>query len=181
MSSFILNYSLTDEDYIAFNRFVYCNRPAGRKNLFRLRILIAAAFVLFALSEFLSGNLIVGLVLIALIPVWIILIKPFYLFLLGKSILRMKKNGKLPYSSEGVITFDDSGIKDVSFGRGEALYYYSSVERVYLAPGYIYLFLSSASGVIVPVRLFNAPSDADLFTEYLKTKIPPDRFEYVKQ
>jgi hypothetical protein len=65
----------------------------------------------------------------------------------------VKKTGRLPYSPSGVLTFEDTSIRDCS-SQGESRTPYALVERIDRNEGDVYVYFSSVQAYLLPARCF---------------------------
>lgn len=81
---------------------------------------------------------------------WICYSKKFILKSMKKGLKKMKKEGRLPYSNEAIVKFDDESIHEISLNT-ESKTKYSLVEKIAVTEKAIYIYFSSVQAYILPV------------------------------
>lgn len=173
---FQFNINLTDEDYFEYNKYITFHTPAGKKQMRKMRILIAVLSLLIGVSVLLRNPIdTVRIIAAAVIAaafcaifqaVW----KPLMALSIKTQLKRMKKNGKLPYYACAELTFDDDAIRQTTeTSRSEEQY--RSVERICRVPGkVIYIFIDSARAYLLPAASFASQEEVDAFISFLEAK-----------
>ncbi len=95
--------------------------------------------------------------------------KRYYFFFTGKSIKRMRKSGKMPYPSEGTLTFDDTHIT-VTTAEGESRLLYSAIEKIGVTKKAIFAYQSALQAIIIPAACFAGEEEKQKFLDFLKSK-----------
>jgi hypothetical protein len=81
----------------------------------------------------------------------------------------VKKTGRLPYSPSGVLTFEDTSIRDCS-SQGESRTPYALVERIDRNEGDVYVYFSSVQAYLLPARCFADDAARDGLLAFLREK-----------
>ena len=170
-------YRVTEEDYLRFNREFMLHSKGGKTILWTYRltaiicsacfVLLAAAFALLgALAAFGIGNMVqantaaeaVSFAVTALFPalavglalfcaaMWLNA-KKLLLRTCDRSVRRLKRDGKLPYSETGTLTFSQDDIREEN-AQSIAAYHYDAIERTVLSRGAVYVFFSAMQAFI---------------------------------
>lgn len=168
---------LNDQDYLEFNKFVMYRSAYGKKQLARLRILVAVIFLAGMLVTLAMGD--TPLYFFFAIVEWAVLLvgfqlclKPFYNIILKSNIRRMRKTGKMPYSSESTMEFYDDYLVEAD-GETKTERKYSSVEKVSIIEGQrVYLHINNIMAYIIPYAAFESAEQYGEFMEFLRTKVP---------
>ena len=92
-----------------------------------------------------------------------------------KSIKKVKKEGRLPYSNEAILKFDDESIHELT-PNTENKTKYSLIEKIAVTEKAIYIYFSSVQAYILPVSAFSEEMEKQKFLEFinLKTDIKRD-------
>lgn len=168
---------LNDQDYLEFNKFIMYRSAYGKKQIARLRILVSVIFLAGMLVTLAMGDTPFHF-LFAIIE-WAVLLvgfqlclKPFYNVILKSNIKRMRKTGKMPYSSESTIEFYDDYLVEAD-GETKTERKYSSVERVSIIEGErVYFHINNIIAYIIPYTAFESAEQYREFREFVKKKFP---------
>lgn len=165
--------TLTEDDYLEFNKFVLLHTPRGKKTITKTRFLIGfiylVAIILLLLRDISPITLIgVGLLLVLLVISELTMgrraTRTF-----KKRINAMKKTGKLPYDPQTVVIFtNDSIVETTDSTKTERLY--ASIEGISIVRDkVIYIHTSQLSAYIMPKSCFSNSERYDNFVTFLKT------------
>lgn len=149
-----LDYTLTPQDYIAFNLYVMTRLPFGRRQrrsyrwALSLLTLFVGTGVIWLLSRDLSEALTVGVV--SSVAIW--LLAPWLWRLqLRRNFKRLSKDSGLGAEGAHRIGLDDSGLHESS-PIGTTDVPWTSVARVEETDGYVYIFVGPIQAFILPLR-----------------------------
>lgn len=182
---FTLKIFLTEGDYFEFAKFSNIRVGVGKKLYIFLRIFIAVCMLAVAVTNFVTEGVNTDTVII-LLPTFILLLLlellcvPFislYLKLNIKLLKKLaKKNGRLPYSESAVMEFSDSGFTETT-DINKTEHPYSAVTDIYvLGEKYIFIYINSLSGYIIPFHAFDSLELRNGFLELLREKHPVIKF-----
>ena len=85
-------------------------------------------------------------------------------------IIKMKKEGRLPYSNEAILKFDDEKIHEIA-PNTENITKYSLIEKIAVTEKAIYIYISSVQAYILPVTAFSAEIEKLKFLEFINMKV----------
>lgn len=165
---------LDEKDYIEFNDYHLSNSVAGKKAVNLIRILVPLLF-LCAISIFLianaDGELIITLAITAVVVsiLMVFFSKKILIISMSKSIKRLKKDGKLPFNGEVIITFDEDGIHEKTL-NSESKINYTLVEKIGQNKQAIYIYMSAVQAYIIPLSCFESDVKKIEFLEFLDKK-----------
>ncbi len=167
--------TLNDEDYLLFNQYHLLNSPSGKKYLTSVRFLIPficfMVVVIFCIAGSDFGLILTEAILMAVFSVLCIAYsKKVILKSMNKRILKMKKEGRLPYSNDAVLMFDDEKIHEITPDT-ENITKYSLMEKVAVTEKAIYIYFSSMQAYILPVSVFSTEMEKDKFLDFINGKI----------
>ncbi len=165
--------TLDDDDFLLFNQYNLFNSTIGKKNLMVFRLIIPFIALMFAVVIFLVTLdfqlfLIEAIVMTILSILWIGFSKKMLLISLNKNIKKMKKEGKLLYTNEAVIKFDDEIIHEIS-PNTELKLKYQMVEKIAVTEKAIYIYFGSQAFVL-PVTAFSDDTQKQKFLEFINSK-----------
>ena len=173
--NFKFNVNLTEQDYINFNKFHILKSDFGKKTNKHFKIIIIVLLIIATIITFIMNGIkvgIAGLLVFSLIGILTLLLTDKFLFLsTAATVKSLKKTGKLPYSPSSVVEFDEEGyIESNETEKNERKY--SVIENVTVSEEYtaVYVFVSSASAVILPYSAFKSREELFAFIEFMKTK-----------
>jgi len=110
-------------------------------------------------------------ILLSIISIlWIIFAKKIYLSSIKSNIKKLRKHGKLPFSNEGTLVFDEEFINDIS-SLTEVKTRYSSVEKIGITETAIYIYISAMQAYIVPQTCFKSEEEMKNLLNFLASKI----------
>ena len=172
-----LNISLTDEDYLEYNKFYSLRSPYGKKTLNSIRLLTALIILLFIImyasfNAFSLNSLYYIIPLLAILLIFEFFIPSFLMLAVKANISRQRKTGQLGFTPFSVIEFHDEGIVEISeHMRLEQKY--SAMDRIFVVDNkVIYIFTSHLGGYILPVSSFESNAQYAEFLEFIATKCP---------
>ena len=178
-----LQIHMTDEDFAAFNVFHTTRSVYGKQMTRRLKLLVGGMFVLAAAMYFLLKGIneesVLYAVLLAVVGgLFIWRYDKIFGKAMAKTLKRMKKTGKMPYSPDTRIEFYDDRVVEITNEHRTELYW-PTVERLCLVKGQAwYLYLNNSSAMVLPVEQIRAQTDIGEFYRFLEGKCPVvDRFE----
>lgn len=167
---------ISEEDYMAFNKFGQYQTPEGKKTVRLTRLLVCTMFwvamgIVLVLKGFTLLTLITEVALAIALVVYQLLLKSILNRSLGRRIKELKKSGKNLYSPESIIEFYDDYFVETAAGdktqRG-----YSGIEQVSIVEGKaIYIHGNIHSAYIIPYSSFESQAQYGEFLEFLKEKI----------
>lgn len=150
------NITLNDQDYIRFNQKYILTSREGKRTLRMVRlvpiVMCSLAVFCMAIAGAERGLLIteiIGLTIACIVME--LFTKKFLIWSVTKAALRMKKDGKLPYSPEAVVEFGENEILEDS-DEMTITAPYRSIHRVDMDDEYIFLFKDAMQGFILPIR-----------------------------
>ena len=169
------NYVLTEKDYLEFNKIHMLRSPANKKFNTMLRFFIPAflfLMILISWGSYENQDELIGSIIINLVfsLIWFFAFKPLNGWFLKLNIKMMKKRGKLPYSKEGSIQFDEDFIVD-STEEQETKVKYKAVERIVLGDNAVYIYISSIQAFIVPFSVFKNDEQKAEFLAFINNKM----------
>ena len=167
--------NLDDEDYLLFNQYHLLNSPSGKKSLMSFRFIIPFFCFMIIVIFCIAGAdfeliLIEAIVLTVLSILWIGFSKKKLLKSMNKRIIKMKKEGRLPYSNEAVLKFDDEKIHEIT-PNTENITKYLLIEKIAVTEKAIYIYFSTIQAYILPVTAFSAEREKLKFLEFINMKI----------
>ncbi|MCL2575881.1 MAG: YcxB family protein [Defluviitaleaceae bacterium] len=163
-------YTLDDNDYLEFNRYIFYKSPVQKKNMIWVRYGVAAISLLmlpFAARLF-EDNLAlwISYVVLVLLPVlWIV----FFNRTLTWFIKRAMKSENINFNRKMRVNFIDNQIIEVT-EAGESRTNYHNIEKIGVDKNAIYLFINEAQALIVPERVFENDDKKVQFMEFIKNK-----------
>lgn len=105
-----------------------------------------------------------------------LLLIPFVNLMLKLNISLLKKSGKMPYSQSAVIEFfGDSFTETTDINKTEHIY--SAIEKIcVIGEKYVFIYISSVSGYIIPFHAFDSFKQRGEFLEFIKGKCPEIKY-----
>ena len=178
-----LQIHMTEGDFAAFNVFHTTRSVYGKQMTRRLKLLVGGMFALAAAMYFLLKGIneesVLYAVLLAVVGgLFIWRYDKIFGKAMAKTLKRMKKTGKMPYSPDTRIEFYDDRVVEITNEHRTELYR-PTVERLCLVKDQAwYLYLNNSSAMVLPVEQIKAQTDIGEFYRFLEGKCPVvDRFE----
>lgn len=172
---FRFDVSLTEKDYLDFNRFHALKSPYGKKGIkaFRISItgllLLIAATVMFV-SDFSSFSLIYAAVMVVVTAILQFFIPRFFFSSIKNSIKRMHKAGTLGYSPSSSFEFSDESFTETT-PTSKTEQKYSAIQRVCIdGDKAMYIYMSNAMAYVLPMSCFSSAEERASFTKFLEGK-----------
>lgn len=145
-----LEYNVTLDDQVFFNRYHYDQSPANRRMWFWSTwcpVLIVALLSVFAVLHHNVTLAVMGIIWIAILLLLALIFRGPLMDRLARKLYTERKNkgmlGKL------ILRITDEGITETS-GFGENKRYWQGVERVVEVPGYAFVYISAVSAFVIP-------------------------------
>lgn len=166
--------TLDDGDYLLFNQYHLLNSPVGKKNLMTFKMIIPFICFMFVAVIFIVNPdfqlLLIEAILMTILSIlWICYSKKIVLKSMEKNLKKLKKEGRLPYSNEAIIKFDDESIHEIS-PNTENKTKYSLVEKIVVTEKAIYIYFSSLQAYILPVTAFSEDVKKQQFLKFINSK-----------
>lgn len=166
---------LNDNDYLLFNQYHLLNSPSGKKTLLYFNLIIPFSSFIFILlfginkgSDFLL--ILTQVILLAILSIiWAMFSKKIALKFMASGIKKMKKEGKLPYSNELILRFDNENIHEIT-SNTENKVKYSMIEKIAVTDKAIYIYFSSVQAYILPLTAFSDEMEKAKFLEFINWK-----------
>lgn len=171
---FQINNSITTEDYLTFNEYHLLHSEQGKRAINMYRIL-APVLSLFAIVIFWIADVSQVLLITEIIALSIVsIVMAFYskkmlIKSVKKNIRKLEKDGKLPFSKESTITFNDDNIHEKTV-QTETRVQYSAIDKIILGDQAIYVYFSSIQAFIFPYRSFESDEQKNEFIAFLNAK-----------
>ena len=164
---------MNENDYLEFNIFHMLRSPYGEKLIKKMRILMAAIFLIGALAilillNFKTPSIIGASVLVIMMIVFQLFYKKSIVLNLKMTIKQLKKKGKMAYAPYSTIEFKkDSIVETTDTEITEKKY--SAVERICVVENkYVYIYTNNVGAYIIPMGSFSGTERFDEFLNLLK-------------
>ncbi len=172
---FQFHVKINDQDYFDYNLFWATRSYYGKKQIRSVRVflmlLIAVAIIHSFLISGFSKETVLGIIPLLILGLLsqILLIK-FYAFILKLHMKTLKKSGKMGYSPESYIEFDDDCFCETT-PENKTEQKYSVIERISVVDyKMIYIHVNTVLSYILPLSSFESNDQYDCFMEFMKTK-----------
>ena len=151
-----IKHSLEAKDYINFNLFQIQHSEPLRKRLYIQRVVVSILFFVIALFAFILLNrfrMIVGVIFLFGSVLWYGYFPTFSKNQVIKSTEKTINRGQLSSLFDEVrLEFDSKGFTEITT-QGEHSNSWQDIQSINSTQEYFYLFLTSASAVIIPKRI----------------------------
>ena len=167
-------YTMDENDYFEFNKYHLFENPANKKRVLIRRLMVPLACVVIWLIFLLLGadfdTLSVLLFVYSVFSVmWFLSYKYSLIFSLRRNIKAMKKQGKLPYSNEVIIQFNEDCFIETTSAT-ETRTKYTNVEKVVLGKSAVYVYMGAIQAYIVPFSVFETEKQKEEFCAFIENK-----------
>lgn len=170
-----LDITLSEDDYFRLNYFHAVESPQQSSQLRRNRIVfICTALTLLLMAIFLfdrdSPTFLYGLLFGGFLLIYALFMKKFAVSSIKSRINKLKESGKLPYSQEAQVIFEEDKLIEVTPGaRTEETY--ELIDVIYVLPDrYVYIFTNSMRAYTLPIPQLQAQLNLQEFLDFLSTK-----------
>lgn len=162
---------MEEKDYIKFNEYHSENSKQGKRNILSLRILLPAilliaVLLLLGVHADLAAIIITAAVSLIASVLWICLTPMIMRNSIKKSVYRLKKDGKLPYTEKSELEFTENEIIETT-DNSTMRVKYNEIESVGYSNEYIFIYYDTIHAFVIPKRCVG--SDVDL-ESFFKTK-----------
>jgi hypothetical protein len=150
------NIDLNDNDYIEFNYSYLKHSKIGKYSLLVTRISFPFAMFIFVLALLIidiERGLVLTVAAVAVLStvLWWFIVPAMMRWNIKKNIIKIKKDGKLPYNENASVEFLDDRIVETC-EQGETIVKYSDIVNIYDEKDYFYIFYGSMQAFILPER-----------------------------
>jgi len=161
-------YTLEEQDYVEFNRYIFYKSPIQRKNMLWLRFGVAAiSLMLLPLAaRFIEAGatLWTAYAILVLLPLgWII----FFNYFLTSLFRRLVRKQGVTFGQNLAISFDGNQITEKT-EYGENRINYESIKKIADQRQGLYIFVDDIRAVILPLRVFESDEQKAQFLEHLR-------------
>ena len=162
---------LSEEDYLAYNKFVLTKSSYGKKQSLRSRLMMAVLMAGAALVVWLRERNWVSVIPFLLILIGVELFLPlFTTFAVKQGIKSQQRAGKPGYTPAARLDFSEDTFTETT-PQVKSEYSYTALERVSLLPEKdIYLHLNNLQAYILPRTTFSSPGEYEEFVAFLSAK-----------
>jgi hypothetical protein len=174
-----IGYEVTLDDLIAFTLYHHEHSPAMRRSLLFLRFkLPMVGLLIFFLPPWSLDSILGGMVLFPLFYIlWIFCIPFFYRYGIKMRTRNLHREG----SNKGILGQHHIDLSPVSVTErtefGEQITRWDAVERIVSTANYIFIYIGSMSGHVIPKRAFLNEDAAQQFLhqarENMERFVPP--------
>lgn len=167
--------SLTEDDYLQFNKFHLFRSPYGRRNFYRGATVAGVIFLVIAflpaLVKGFTTRTVAEAIPVLLFALLLLCYKPYFMLFLKAHIKWQKKNGKVSFSPKATMEFyEDHFVETTEENRTEQKY--TAVERISVVENrYVYLHTNSIMAYIIPMASFASREEYDGFLTFAKERI----------
>lgn len=173
-----ITFALTEEDYLSFNKYHLANTPSGRRLLSKTRLMgpIMSLFVLilFLILGARPSLLMAETVALTILSILMVVFsKQFLWFSTKRNIRKIKKDGKLPFSPQGELLFEEDAIHEIT-PDSECRTSYSRLERIGITDEALYLYFGAIQAYIIPFSCLSDASEKDRILAFLHKKVQLD-------
>ena len=174
---FEFDYTVSEQDYIEFNRYHMQKSPAGKRSRSVVLLMMLAAFLIVLVvnlsSDGFEGSIPV-LIIFGLAGLFMLLqMGPMMRWNAKMSIKFMKKSGRLPYDNQVNLRVENDFIIEKT-PMTEIKTMYPKLERIAVGPFGVYLYTSAISAILIPNTVFSNAAQKYDFLQLInqKTNLP---------
>lgn len=165
MSTFTIPYTITDNDYLAFNNYHLRYTKTGRKALLSMR-LIAPVLSLFALILFWIAECDLYFIIVELVAfiifsiIWWLSARRFMLHSIKRRLKKAHDTDQLLFSPNGQLIFDFENrvIMDIT-DKAETKISFDKIKTYYETDTAYYFYFSSIQAILLPRHLFHSTEE----------------------
>ena len=172
---FQLHITLSEDDYLDFNKFHSFESMHGKKLIDKTRIFFVLAMIILAVlfllvTGFTTFSITYAALLLFFTLLYTVFLKKILTRNIKTQIKRLKKMGKLPFDPVSTLEFyEDKMVEITASKRTEQSY--NIFERICIVKDrYILLYYSSVSAYILPVAQINTQVDEKEFVYFISSK-----------
>ena len=170
---FEFDFTVSEKDYIEFNRYHAQKSPAGKKSRRFAMMFVPAVFLIMIAVDYINGEtdlMVPMLIVLGVLGVVMLLLSgPLMRWNATLSTKLMKKNGRLPYDSQVKLRFDDESIIEKT-PMTEVKTSYAKLERIAVGPSGVYLYNSAISAILIPNTAFTNAAQKYDFLQFMHQK-----------
>ena len=179
------NYNITEQDYFDFYKNHLENKKEGKKivNLYRTIFLV---LILTVISLFLTSGADSLLILFELVGLSALYVVMFFtaekiiLRSVRKQIKHLEKKGDRRFTPNGILTFDEQRITEVT-EKTEMKVNYTAIEKVYVTANAFYFYFSPIQAFVLPYKSFRSQQELDEFFNWIRGIVGDSKIAYIKK
>lgn len=171
---FEFHYNITEDDYVKFNLNHSLHTKIGKRTVLTMQLCVPCIFavlILLSLIKDISFSFLMTQIIIYGIGsiFWIIFYRKSILRNIKKSVRTMKKSGRLPYTENGTLIFDENYICEHT-ALQETKTAYSLIEAIYTTNEALYIYNSAISAIMLPYRFIESQEVFNSLMDFLQEK-----------
>jgi len=161
-----VEYEVTMEDMVEFNRYHMAHSPTVRRTLRSARLLASAAFVGIGILISVAEGTFTGLAAFGLVSVlWFLLMPAFIVRRTIKNVRRMLSEGEnRGLLGKCTLSIAVDGLRVVR-ETGESTFAWCAVERIVTSERHVYIYVGATSALVIPKDAFADPAGCEWFVE----------------
>ncbi len=162
-------YSLTKEDYLAFNIYHATHSNAVRRNLLRQRYIYSTIFLIVPFVSALYGHGTLSGLLSVFVPIWLlwtVFYPKFFLDYIERQAKRYTEQHHPRQNERHAFTLNDQGIRDQT-AAGDKRINWKDIERAIESENYFLFYINHQTACIVPKRAFQTSNARAAFLELM--------------
>ena len=174
--NFSFDVKFGDEEYLEFNKYhLFYGKPnrnvlKKRRIIFLVATLIYAFLTVLCLKYKLTSYCVACIIVTVIFLLECIFAKQRLVGMLKRTLKRMKKHGKLPYTAESTVEFYDDKLISRSKNKTTETPY-TEVENVCDNTNHaIYIYTDVQTATIIPYKCFRDDSEREDFLNFIKQK-----------
>ena len=179
---FSFNVKLTDKDYLLFNEFALKNSGMSKRADALSKILVSIIFIVSCANLLITDGItpvtVVAVIILCLLGLIFLLCSKKFNTVFTKTFTRftLKGKAKKPYTPESTLEFYDDFFKEIApDNRTESNY--TAIDKICVVMNsYVFIFIDSIRGYIVPFASFKDADEEKAFLAFLGTLTPNIEF-----
>lgn len=170
---------LDEREYLLFNEYHFLNSRNGKNLLMFYRLLVPVVSLitvvtLYVLDPKLQAALFTGFVMTIFSILGVVFAKRMLLMIMKNAVLKLKKDGKLPYNKQSTLRFNDEFIHEI-MPDSEFKTKYAMIEKVAVTESAIYVYFGSIQAFVIPMSTFSNETEKRDFLEFINLKASTSR------
>ena len=161
-----VQYEVTMEDIVEFNRYHMAHSPTIRRSLRTARLLVSVAFVAAGILLSVAKGTFTDVAVFGLVSVlWFLLMPAFVGRRTIKNVRRMLSEGEnRGLLGKCTLSIAVDGLRVVR-ETGESTFAWCAVDRIVTAERHVYIYVSTVEALVIPKDAFAAPAGCEWFVE----------------
>lgn len=164
-------YTVTEDDYVAYNLFHYEHSPSSRRTMLITRLILPVIVVLITLISGSYRSPIAWIPPVVVAVIWFFVMPPFFKNSIKKNVRRMISEGRrVSFLGDFKLSLHDNYLRNEGDGVATESAYWR-IEKIRRDQERLYVYIGSITSLIIPFRYFKDEDEVQQLVSLLEHKM----------